>query len=106
MRNYISDLDPCLQDGTCRRPTIWWADGQEEPTDIELTPPLDFLLEAWPKGWDEEILWIQSMVRTLIDHENNPLTIKGLDEKILCIQSKMREMMGTDKTPQDESNCV
>ena len=29
-----------------------------------------------------------------------------MDEKILCIQSKMREMMGSDKTPQDESNCL
>ena len=69
LRNYITDLEPCLQDGTCRRPTIWWADGQEEPTEEELPSPLDFLLEAWEKGWDEEIVTIQSTVRTMIDHD-------------------------------------
>ena len=64
---YIDDLEfTCLQDGTCRRPTIWWADGEEEPSAPELNPPFDFLLEAWPKGWDEEILSIQSAVRTMI----------------------------------------
>ena len=88
LRNYISDLEPCLQDGTCRRPTIWWADGLEEPTEEELPAPLDFLLESWSKGWDKEILCIQSKLKAYLDNEN---TLQ--DEIKVCLPDCSEEGM-------------
>ena len=87
---YIDDLEfTCLQDGTCKRPTIWWADGEQEPSGPpELNPPFDFLLEAWTKGWDEEILSIQATVRTMIDLD---MTIEAVTK--VCLPDCSEEGM-------------
>ena len=78
LKKYIDDLEfPCLKNGTCKRPKIWWADGLKDPSKEEITednvgarwdPPMDFLMESWVKGWDEEILTIKTTVRTMLDH--------------------------------------
>ena len=83
LNKYIKDLEPCLQNGTCKRPTIWWADGLKDPSKEEdnkktitednvgeeWEPPLDFLMESWVNGWDEEILCLQNTVKTMLDHD-------------------------------------
>jgi len=93
----FSGEPPCLKDGTCRRPSIWWADGLKDPSKEEVTAdnvgagweaPMDFLMEAWVKGWDEEILCVQSKLKAYLDDEKT-LT----SEKKVCMPGCSEEGM-------------
>ena len=103
----------------CPRRKIWWVDGEEDPEkagpkslkEMLTLVPLEFLQEAWWKGWTEQILNLRAKMKTLIEPEDSDKPLETEDhvcscsDEYMCSKCLITHVLKCSSTEHESPNC-